>query len=167
MTKVLVTYGSKMGGTKGLAEAVAGSLRLRDITVDLRPADEVGAIGEYSGLIVGSAIYTNRWRPEVVRLLARVADAVGDKPVWLFHSGPLGTDAAQPQALPKKVALATSEMNVVDVRTFGGRLPDMPKGLIARMLARKQAGDFRDFDDVDAWSQAIADEFEKEEHPVE
>lgn len=167
MTKLLVTYGSKMGGTRGLAEVIAGSLRLRDITVDLRPADEVGSFGEYSGLVVGSAIYTNRWRPEVVRLLARMTEAAGDKPVWLFHSGPLGLDADQPQSLPKKVAMATSGLNIIDVKTFGGRLPEKPKGLVARLLARKQAGDFRDFDDVDAWSQTIADQFEKEERPAE
>lgn len=167
MTKVLVTYGSKMGGTKGLAEAVAGSLRLRDITVDLRAADEVGGFADYSGFVVGSAIYTNRWRPEVVRLLTRMSAAVGDTPVWLFHSGPLGVDADQPQSLPKKVAVATSALNLVDVKTFGGRLPDKPKGLIARLLARRQAGDFRDFDDVDAWSQSIADQFDNETRAVD
>lgn len=163
MTKVLVAYGSKMGGTAGLADAIGGALRLRDITVDLRPAGEVGDVSGYSGLVVGSAIYSSRWRPDVIRLLSRIAESAPETPVWLFHSGPLGNRSEDSQKLPRKVAGITSSINLVEVRTFGGRLPEKPPGLIARLLARKQAGDFRDFDQVDEWAQSIVAAFKPSE----
>ena len=157
MPEVLVSYGSKMGGTAELADRISTRLGERGVTVDLRRADEVGSFDRYSAVVLGSAIYVNRWRSEVVRLLGKVAIIVPETPVWLFHSGPLGEEARDPQKLPKKVTELAGRLNIKGTMTFGGRLPDKPKGFLAGLMARTQAGDWRDFDDVDAWADSIAD----------
>lgn len=157
MTEVLVAYGSKMGGTAELGAAIAARLEERGIPVDLRSASEVGPVDHYTAFVIGSAIYTNRWRPEVTKLLTKIAVTVPEKGVWLFHSGPLGEDAEEPQKLPKKVSQLSSRLNVRGTMTFGGRMPEKPRGVMAGLVARQMAGDWRDFDDVVAWTDRIAD----------
>ncbi len=162
---VLVAYGSKMGGTAGLAEAIGARLERRGFDVDTLPAGSVESVDGYRVIVLGSAIYTNRWRPESLRLLRRIAGKANATPLWIFHSGPLGELADEPQALPKKAALLTEDLNVIDVKTFGGRLPAKPPGLVARLLARKEAGDFRNFDDLFAWADGIANAIDQSEVP--
>ena len=157
MKDVLVAYGSRMGGTTGLAEAIGARLERRGLAVETMTAASVESIEGYRALVVGSAIYNNRWRSEVLRLLQRIGRDAPDKPLWLFHSGPLGNDADDPQDLPKKVGALVDGLGVVEVRTFGGRLPEKPPGLVAKLLARKMSGDFRKFEDVFAWADTIAD----------
>jgi menaquinone-dependent protoporphyrinogen oxidase len=163
---VLVAYGSKLGGTAGLADGIAERLRERGVSVDLGSADEIGDVDGYKALIIGSAIYTSKWRPEVVHLLGKVAVTAPRTPLWLFHSGPLGEHAGEPQKLPKKVTELAGHLNIKGTMTFGGRLPDKPKGLMAKLVARTQAGDWRDFDDVGAWTDQIADSLEASDQPA-
>jgi menaquinone-dependent protoporphyrinogen oxidase len=165
MTEVLVAFGSKMGGTAELGAAVAARLEERGIPVDLRAADEVRMVDHYTAFVVGSAIYTKRWRPEVIRLLGKIAVTAPDKALWLFHSGPLGDEAGEPQKLPKKVSQLSRRLNIKGTMTFGGRMPEKPKGLMATVVAREMAGDWRDFADVVAWTDRIADALLASEKP--
>ena len=156
--RVLVAYGTKMEGTAGIADRIAATLRDRGFEVTLCDAGDVSNASEYDGAVVGSAIYALRWRPEAVRLLKRFSRSSPAMPVWLFHSGPLGDDdASVPQRLPKKVAALAEKLNVRDAATFGGRLPEDSGGPIARAMARDgQAGDWRDFGEITAWAERIA-----------
>jgi len=157
MTTVLIAYGSKMGGTAGIAQQVADTLAERGCDVTLSPPAR--AAGRYDAAVVGSALYAGRWRSEAVRALKRL-DKDPPRHVWLFHSGPLGDGADEPQALPKKVALLAERVGARDVVTFGGRLvEETASGWIARAMIRNgKGGDFRDLDGVAAWAHAIGDE---------
>lgn len=160
MAKVLVAYGSKMGGTAGIAEKVADALRARGHDVTLEPAGRVPRRAVFDAAVIGSALYGGRWRPEAVRLLKRLARSGHRPPVWLFHSGPLGDDQADtPMPLPGKVRAAAERLGARDVVTFGGRLPGHARGFIARaMLRNGRGGDWRQLDQAAAWGNAIADE---------
>jgi menaquinone-dependent protoporphyrinogen oxidase len=160
MAKILVAYGSKMGGTAGIAEAVAGSLRERGHQVTLLPAGEVPRKAVWAAAVVGSALYAGRWRSQAVRLLKRLARTGPTPKVWLFHSGPLGDEHADdPQPLPKKVQALAERLGAPDVVTFGGRLAEEGAGSIARAMIRNgKGGDWRQMDQAAAWGNAIADE---------
>ncbi len=54
---VLVTYGSKMGGTEGLAEMLGAELTDLGHEIDVRAASEVANIGPFDAVIVGGALY--------------------------------------------------------------------------------------------------------------
>jgi menaquinone-dependent protoporphyrinogen oxidase len=133
-------------------------LRESGLTADVRDAADVALVVDYDAVIVGSALYYHRWRPEAVRLLERNARALAERPVWLFHSGPCGPGAATDQvSLPAKVALLAAGIDAERTATFGGRLdPATVRGLIPRLMASGQrAGDFRDWDLIKAWARDV------------
>ena len=119
MKRVLVAYGSKMGGTTGIAEKIAETLSERGLDVTLQPAGEAKAKQGYDAAVVGSGLYAGRWVKHAVRLLKHLRRA-GVSRVWLFHSGPLGDDMAdEPQKAPGSVARLIEEL--------GDDLPELPK----------------------------------------
>jgi menaquinone-dependent protoporphyrinogen oxidase len=53
--RILVTYGSRRGGTQGLAEMVADDLLAEGFDVDLLPPRRVRRLDGYDAVIVGGA----------------------------------------------------------------------------------------------------------------
>ena len=104
MKRVLVVYGTKMGSTAEIANEIGSTLRGQGLDVDVVSAEHAAGADAYDAVIVGSGVYMARWRPEVVRFLKREAMALGPKPVWFFHDGPLDHEAEHAvQPLPKHV----------------------------------------------------------------
>jgi menaquinone-dependent protoporphyrinogen oxidase len=155
--RVLVAYGSKMGGTAGLAEMIGASLRDRDVEADVMPATAVKSLDRYDAAIVGGALYAGRWHRDARRFLRQRRTTLRTMPLWLFSSGPLGDDAQDPDIPPvRQVASLARDLGARGHRTFGGRLlPDSP-GFMARAMASKLAGDWRAPDQVDCWASEIA-----------
>jgi menaquinone-dependent protoporphyrinogen oxidase len=158
MARVLVAYGTKMGGTAGIAERIAQVLAERGHEAVLTPPAKLS--GRFDAAVVGSALYAGRWRSGPVKALRRLARQHPPPPTWLFHSGPLAGDADEPQELPKGVASLAARLGARDVVTFGGRLDEEhASGWIARAMIRNgKGGDWRDLDGVAAWAHAVADE---------
>ncbi|WP_439379388.1 flavodoxin domain-containing protein [Amycolatopsis lexingtonensis] len=158
MSLVLVAYAGRHGGTRQIAEVIAAELGGTGLTVDVRDAADVAGVEDYAAVVVGSALYYHRWRPEAVRLLERNARALAERPVWLFHSGPCGSGAAGRQvSLPPNVALLAARIDAERTATFGGRLdPATVRGLVPRLFAAgRRAGDFRDWDRIKAWARDV------------
>ncbi|QRP43633.1 flavodoxin domain-containing protein [Amycolatopsis sp. FDAARGOS 1241] len=158
MTAVLVAHAGKNGGTREIAEVISEELRALGHHVDTRDAADVADVTPYSAVVVGSALYYSRWRPSAVRLLQLHADALLERHVWLFHSGPCGPGAGLAHvSLPANVALLAARIDAERTTTFGGRLdPATAHGLLARLMARgPRAGDFRDWDLIRKWARDI------------
>jgi menaquinone-dependent protoporphyrinogen oxidase len=159
--RILVAFGSKRGGTEGLARWLAEALRESGHSVDLRPAYEPDGLDAYDAVVVGGALYAARWHRSARRFVARHASELSSMPVWFFSSGPLD-HSARSQDLVPPTAQVSRLMRLVGARehvTFGGRLAPDARGAIARAIVRQgRAGDFRDPDRVKAWAGRIADQ---------
>jgi menaquinone-dependent protoporphyrinogen oxidase len=160
MAKVLVAYGSKMGGTAGIAERIADTLRGRGHQVTLAAAGAVPRGMAWDAAVVGSGLYADHWKKEAVRLLKRLGRP-GEKParVWLFHSGPLGDEHADdPVALHLPGQRLAERLGAEDVVTFGGRFREEDaSGFIAKAMAKGGVlGDWRRLDHAEAWANTIA-----------
>jgi menaquinone-dependent protoporphyrinogen oxidase len=91
--RVLVTFGSKRGGTAEIATAIADTLRAQGLTVDCVRAAGVRDIARYDAFVVGGALYAARWIREARRFVNRNAATLRARPVWMFSSGPLDDSA--------------------------------------------------------------------------
>jgi menaquinone-dependent protoporphyrinogen oxidase len=157
MTRVLVAYASKMGSTRGIAEAIGEELQGRGLRADVANVAEVTSVDSYDAVVLGSAVYAARWRPEAARFVHRHHDELSRLPVWLFESGWVGTRPQTLTATPggrKRAQRIGADVPVV----FGGRLdPDLATGFVDWMLAKRRSGDARDFDEIRAWAGQVAD----------
>jgi menaquinone-dependent protoporphyrinogen oxidase len=156
-TTVLVVFGSTHGGTAGIAETIAATLRADGLDADLRDAGKAPSAEGYDAVILGGAIYAGRWHRDARAFARRNAAVLRHRPLWLFSSGPLD-DSADTEDLPavRQCAKIAASLHAVEHRTFGGRLAENPQGAFAKALARTQSGDFRNMDRVAAWAHEIA-----------
>jgi menaquinone-dependent protoporphyrinogen oxidase len=157
--RVVVAYGSERGGTAGIAEAIGETIRERGLAVDVRPAREVRDLSPYGAVVLGGALYVMRWHADARRFGRRHTGGLVERPVWLFSSGPLDASADEKDIPPVKgVAELAGRIGARGHVTFGGRLEPDAKGFIASSMAKKMAGDFRNFDRIRAWASEIAEE---------
>lgn len=156
---VLVTYASKHGSTQGIAEAIGGRLRERGVDAEVRPVRDVDGLERYDAVVVGSAVYLGSWMKEALAFLDRHAEALRRIPVWLFSSGPTGTDPTG-EALLDKQQRRLDSVGARDHHLFRGALDPENLGFLERRIvkaAKTPLGDFRDWSDVERWADSIAD----------
>ncbi|MFC4784060.1 flavodoxin domain-containing protein [Nocardioides sp. MAHUQ-72] len=172
--RVLVAYATKHGATEGIAERIGESLGRSGLDVDVREVREAEPAG-YDAYVVGSAAYAGHWRKEARKFVKSHHDELDTHPVWLFSSGPLGTETEDGQghdlreaATPKDVAGLVESLHARGHRVFFGALdPEAltgPEGLMTKLPAGKKllpTGDFRDWADIDGWAQDIGRELQQ------
>ncbi|WP_338693123.1 flavodoxin domain-containing protein [Streptomyces sp. Q6] len=158
--RVLVAYGTKRGATADIAEQIADVLNKTGCAAETRPAGEVRDLTEYDAVVLGGALYGNRWHRDARRLARRSGKALARTPVWLFSSGPLDDSATRGDIPPVSAVQRVADR--IDARghiTFGGRLTDDTHGRMARMIVRSgHGGDFRDTGQIATWAEGIGRE---------
>lgn len=181
--KILVAYASRHGGTKGIAERIAGTLAGPGLDVTLKRVEDARSINDYDAFVIGSAAYMGGWLGEATAFVRRNRDLLAHRPVWLFSSGPLGNEPVDAKgrdqltaAEPKEFAEFARSIRPREERVFFGAYdPEAaPSGLAERLMARFlsvmpaardaiPAGDFRDWPAIENWADAIAGELEPAE----
>jgi len=156
--KMLVAYASVHGSTAEVARAIALTLCRMGIETDVLHVDEVEDVNGYDAIVLGSAVYGSRWRPEALRFIDRFNPELRQRDVWLFQSGPLGRSAqAILHGLPYNVSLFADGAGARGFATFGGKLDGRTGDPVARFLERAgYAGDFRDFSRIRMWAEDVA-----------
>ena len=156
--RVLVTWGSKLGGTEGIARTIAQQLEMRGVEVAAVPAARLRNVSGFDAAIIGGALYASRWHKAALRLVARNIAGLRRMPVWLFSSGPLDNSADRANIPPvRDVAVAMERVGALGHATFGGRLSADAKGFPASAMARTQSGDWRNPGRARAWAEEIAE----------
>jgi menaquinone-dependent protoporphyrinogen oxidase len=120
------------------------------------PPKEAARASGFDAVVVGGALYANRWHPAARRFVARREKALRAVPVWFFSSGPL--DDLQPADHPptRQVEILMERVGALGHVTFGGRLAPDASGFPASAMAKKHAGDWRAPDRIRAWAAEIA-----------
>ena len=165
---VLITYGSRHGATKGIAERIAAGLAANGVVSVVLPVESVKGADDYDGYVIGSAVYATRWLGPVTAFVHRHRALLRRHPVWLFSSGPLSTEPDElAAATPRDVAALEREVDARGHQVFAGAWDrEAPAiGLLERMMraipaARDAlpAADYRDWAAIDAYARSIAGE---------
>lgn len=176
--KVLVTYASRHGSTRGIAERIAEVIQRQGLEVSVRPIGQDGSVEQYDAYVIGSAAYMTSWLREATAFVRAHQRLLAGKPVWLFSSGPVGPDKVDKQgrdvlvtSIPKEFPGFEATIHPREERIFFGAWdPNAePQGIADRLVrgftglfpgikAAMPFGDFRDWREIEAWAESIATE---------
>ncbi len=174
---VLVAYASRHGSTAGIAERIAAGLRTAGLDAEARSVKDVRDVARYDAFVIGGAAYMFHWLKETTAFVKRNRAALAGRPVWLFSSGPIGTDLVDKDgrdvlevSRPKEFAELEAMLHPRSERVFFGAWDPSapPVGIAERFMKLLPAapempvGDFRDWPAIDAWAADIATELRQE-----
>ena len=126
---ILVTYASKYGATKEIAEKIGEVLRQAGLQADVFPVDGIRDLTPYKAVILGSAVYIGKWHKEAAAFLQTNEKILADRPVWLFSSGPTGegdpVELVDGWRLPAALQPVADRIRPRDIAVFHGYInPD-------------------------------------------
>lgn len=82
--RFLITYASRTGFTRGVAEAIGRTLAEAGTAVDVLPMTDVGDLAPYRAVVAGSAIQDKRWLPEAMQFVQVHRQELAQKPFAAF-----------------------------------------------------------------------------------
>jgi menaquinone-dependent protoporphyrinogen oxidase len=168
----LVVFASRYGATEGIAARIAERFREQGIATDCFAADQAPKPEGYDAVVVGSAAYYFRWMKEATAWVERNRDTLANRWVWMFSSGPLGTNPLDAHGqdlcevtVPKKIAEFAASIHPREHRVFFGALQPEKLGFLDRLVTKLPInkdnsifppGDFRNWKEIDGWADQIA-----------
>jgi menaquinone-dependent protoporphyrinogen oxidase len=162
--KVFVAFASKYGATEGIARRIGEGLQKAGFEVDVQPAGDGVALNPYAAVVLGSAVYAGQWRKEAADFLTQNEQALSQRPVWLFSSGPTGegdpVKLMKGWTFPENLQAAADRVGPRDTAFFMGDLNlqklNLPEKLIIKAM-KAPTGDYRDWEAIDGWTTSIAE----------
>ena len=166
---ILLAYATRYGSTQEVAETIAASLRQAGLTVDIQPIQEVRTLANYDALVLGAAIYNAHWHPEAHNFLSRDQEAIDQLPVAIFALGPLSPSEAAKRNSRRQLDMELAKyswLKPVSVEIFAGKYDPSKPGLsfFERFLP---ARDYRNWDAIRAWANALAARLQQNEMIVQ
>lgn len=160
MASVLVTYATKFGSTREVADRVAARLLKAGMQTEVLPAGEVRSLEGYDAVVFGGALYMFRLVGEGRRFLSRNSKALSRLPLAVFAMGPLEDTETQyfdARGHLDKTLTKLKDVHPVEVTVFGGVLnPDKLKFPYSNPgIKAMGASDLRDWEAIEAWSDAL------------
>ena len=164
---VLVTYASKYGSTREVADSIAEWLSYRGVRVELSPGHEVRSLHGFDAVVLGAPLYGGSLLKEARKFLGKYRTALEKVPVALFVLGPTSaTDDVDASCDELNESLAKfSWFEPVATEVFVGaydpatlHFPDST--MVARPtspLFDEEAHDDRDWDAIRAWADGLPD----------
>lgn len=156
--KILLTSSSKHGSTDEVAAVIAERLRAAHIDVETKRPEDVDSVDEYDAFVLGSAVYMTTWMPEAVDFTTRFRDTLRARPVWAFSVGLAGLPKGKVSD-PMRIGPVLLAIDPEDHMTFAGCFDPSRLSLRERSIAKlggATEGDYRDWDEVRQWADAIA-----------
>ena len=183
--KTLVTYATKAGSTKEIAEFIGRKLADGGIPADVLNVSSVSDPAQYDAFVIGSAVYMFHWMKEARAFVLRNRSILSSKAVWLFSSGPVGnlqTDSKGRDLRdasvsgPKEIDELMQAAKPREHRVFFGAIYSDKlggtMGLAYRVMRRSKSvresmpdGDYRDWKSIGDWAVGIAAALSP--HPVD
>jgi menaquinone-dependent protoporphyrinogen oxidase len=158
---ILVTYATRYGSTREVAEAITALLHQHGLEVDLRPLREVENLADYQAVVVGAALYMGRLHKEMRRFLARQRAALTERPVAVFALGPVNQEEKDWEGGRTQLHGQLAQfpwLKPVALELFGGRfdpaLLRFPWTLLPA-LKKIPASDARDWAAIRAWASTL------------
>ena len=175
MTHVLVVYATKHGATRGIAERIGETLRSQGLDCTIADAKDEPVTSGADAFVIGSAAYIGKWLKEATEWVHIYESFLRTRPVWLFSSGPVGTESIDKNGNsvlvePESVTELAKSVDARGTRVFFGawdptqRPASIGERFALMLPAVKELlpiGDYRDWDAIDEWALEIAHDLVK------
>ncbi|MBK9603627.1 MAG: flavodoxin domain-containing protein [Anaerolineales bacterium] len=164
--KILVTYATCTGSTRGVAEAIGKTLSEGGAEVDVLPMRDVKDLAPYRAVVVGSAIQGKLWLPEAMQFVQNHRLELARKPFAAFlvcmtlamRNGEsyrhFVVDFLAPvRALVKPISegLFAGALDISKVPTFRDRLMFR----LSVLFGVWKEGDHRDWNAIRSWAETL------------
>jgi menaquinone-dependent protoporphyrinogen oxidase len=153
---ILVTFASRHGSTRAIAETIAAELEARGHHTVYLEISNVETLDGFDAVVAGSGVYLGRWRAPAPAFHAPLHLDRATPPTSRLSSRANGEQAA---AEPQDVTARRDQIRLVEHRSFAGSLELASLGLGERLMSRivgSAEGDFRDWGEIRAWARDIA-----------
>ena len=157
--RVMVACASKHGSTEGIAMAIAERLHQLGHDATAVRVSDVPDLSGTQAVVLGSAVYAGSWMKDAIGFADANAEALSDMPVWLFSSGPLGTEVHDDEEQPRQLAELTEKLRPEAHRMFFGALDHSKLAFSERIMVKAvkaPEGDFRDWSAISGWADEIS-----------
>lgn len=164
--KILVTYATCTGSTRGVAEAIGKTLAAGGTRVDVLPMQEVKDLAPYQAVVAGSAIQDKKWLPEATQFVQVHRAELARKPFAAFlvcMTLAMRDGEKYRPHVAGFLAPVRTLVKPVSEGLFAGTL-DIRKvpGLRNRLMFRLSVlfgvwkeGDHRDWNAIQAWAEEL------------
>ncbi len=164
--KILVTYASRSGSTREIAEAIGKTLTEKGTQVDLLPMQEVKDLSSYQAVVVGSAMRASKWLPEAMQFVRSHAAELRQKPCATFTvciTLAMSNSNQYRQAVRGWIAPVREQLHPLSEGLFAGvldftKLPlnfDTLKLRLTVALGIFPKEDRRDWNAVRSWAESL------------
>ena len=114
-------------------------------------------------MVLGSAVYAGMWRKPAVAFLVANENALAERPVWIFSSGPTGegdpVELVKGWRFPEAHRAVADRIKPREMAVFHGAIDTSKLNLFEKLITKMvkaPAGDYRDWDAITAWASSIA-----------
>ena len=158
-SKILVTYASRKGSTKEIAEAIAKELRATGRDVDTMEIASIHSVSGYHAVVIGGPVYMGRVVGDVKKFVGRYRDDLSKIPVAAFTVGlaPVSGEA-EAQKIVAALHDSVAPLQPVAETAFAGKLDPEKLSFFQRWITKKvnsPVGDFRNWDAIAQWARAL------------
>ena len=160
---VLVTFATRYGSTREVAQSIADTLKESGIEVDFQPIREVRSVEKYQAVVLGAPLYMFRWHKDARRFLSKHRKEIVQRPIAIFALGPIHDEEKEWQDVQKQLDKALAKypwLNPAAVEIFGGRFdPARLRFPYSFLPAMKKipASDIRDWAKIKSWAENLRD----------
>ena len=164
--KVLVTYASRFGSTKGVAQAIGRTLSENGLMADVLPMCDVRDLSAYDAVVAGSAINGGAWLPEAMQFMQANQSELSKKPFAAFlvcmtlsmrnaeqYRGHVATwlDPVRALVRPVSEGLFAGALDIGKIPSFSDRL----KFRLSVLFGVWKEGDHRDWNAIRQWAMDL------------
>jgi menaquinone-dependent protoporphyrinogen oxidase len=160
---VLVTFATRYGSTREVAQSIADTLKESGIEVDFQLIREVRSVEKYQAVVLGAPLYMFRWHKDARRFLSKHRKEIVQRPIAIFALGPIHDEEKEWQDVQKQLDKALAKypwLNPAAVEIFGGRFdPARLRFPYSFLPAMKKipASDIRDWAKIKSWAENLPD----------